>query len=71
MAMTGLHFTGRSPFARVHLTGLVRDAEGVKMSKTKGNVLDPVDLVEEYGADAVRFTLALLDSPGRDIPLDP
>ncbi|MEO7793619.1 MAG: valine--tRNA ligase [Thermoanaerobaculia bacterium] len=71
MAMMGLHFTGQSPFARVHLTGLVRDAEGVKMSKTKGNVLDPVDLVEEYGADAVRFTLALLDSPGRDIPLDP
>ena len=71
MAMTGLHFTGRSPFARVHLTGLVRDAEGVKMSKTKGNVLDPEDLVNEYGADAVRFTLALLDSPGRDIPLDP
>jgi valyl-tRNA synthetase len=71
MAMTGLHFTGRSPFARVHLTGLVRDAEGVKMSKTKGNVLDPEDLVGEYGADAVRFTLALLDSPGRDIPLDP
>jgi valyl-tRNA synthetase len=71
MVMMGLHFTGESPFARVHLTGLVRDAEGVKMSKTKGNVLDPVDLVEEYGADAVRFTLALLDSPGRDIPLDP
>ncbi|MEZ5314487.1 MAG: valine--tRNA ligase, partial [Thermoanaerobaculia bacterium] len=71
MVMTGLHFTGRSPFARVHLTGLVRDAEGVKMSKTKGNVLDPEDLIEEYGADAVRFTLALLDSPGRDIPLDP
>jgi valyl-tRNA synthetase len=71
MAMFGLHFTGQSPFARVHLTGLVRDADGVKMSKTKGNVLDPEDLVEEYGADAVRFTLALLDSPGRDIPLDP
>jgi len=71
MVMMGLHFTGVSPFARVHLTGLVRDAEGVKMSKTKGNVLDPEDLVNEYGADAVRFTLALLDSPGRDIPLDP
>ena len=71
MVMMGLHFTGASPFARVHLTGLVRDAEGVKMSKTKGNVLDPEDLVQEYGADAVRFTLALLDSPGRDIPLDP
>ena len=71
MVMMGLHFTGESPFARVHLTGLVRDAAGVKMSKTKGNVLDPEDLVNEYGADAVRFTLALLDSPGRDIPLDP
>ncbi len=71
MVMTGLHFTGQSPFARVHLTGLVRDAEGVKMSKTKGNVLDPEHLVDEYGADAVRFTLAQLDAPGRDIPLDP
>ena len=71
MAMTALHFTGDVPFRTVHLTGLVRDADGVKMSKTKGNVLDPEDLVAEYGADAVRFTLALLDAPGRDIPLDP
>ena len=71
MVMTGLHFTGESPFAAVHLTGLVRDAEGVKMSKTKGNVLDPADLIGEYGADALRFTLASLDSPGRDIPLNP
>jgi valyl-tRNA synthetase len=69
MVMMGLHFTGEVPFAAVHLTGLVRDALGVKMSKTKGNVLDPTDLVAEYGADAVRFTLASLDSPGRDIPL--
>src|SRR6185369_1561210 len=58
------------PFRTVHLTGLVRDAEGVKMSKTKGNVLDPEELVKEYGADALRFTLAALDSPGRDIPVD-
>ena len=71
MAMMGLHFTGRSPFRFVHLTGLVRDAQGVKMSKTKGNVMDPTYMVEEYGADAVRFTLASLDSPGRDIPLNP
>jgi valyl-tRNA synthetase len=71
MAMTGLHFTGRSPFAAVHLTGLVRDAEGQKMSKTKGNVVDPEQLIGEHGADALRFTLAALDSPGRDIPLDP
>jgi len=70
MVMTGLHFTGESPFARVHLTGLVRDAEGQKMSKTKGNVLDPEELIGEYGADAMRFTLAQLDAPGRDIPLD-
>ena len=71
MAMMGLHFGGDVPFRRVHLTGLVRDARGEKMSKTKGNVLDPLELVEEYGADAVRFTLCALDSPGRDIPLDP
>jgi valyl-tRNA synthetase len=71
MVMMGMHFTGQSPFRYVHLTGLVRDSQGVKMSKTKGNVLDPADLVEEYGADAVRFTLASLDSPGRDIPLNP
>jgi valyl-tRNA synthetase len=71
MVMTSLHFTGQVPFHTVHLTGLVRDASGAKMSKTKGNVLDPVDLVSEYGADALRFTLASLDAPGRDIPLVP
>ena len=71
MVMTGLHFTDQSPFQAVHLTGLVRDAEGQKMSKTRGNTVDPLELVEEYGADALRFTLAILDSPGRDIPLDP
>jgi valyl-tRNA synthetase len=69
MVMAGIHLTGEVPFAQVHLTGLVRDAQGVKMSKTKGNVLDPEDLVAEFGADAVRFTLTSLDSPGRDIPL--
>jgi len=71
MVMTGLHFTGEVPFRTVHLTGLVRDAAGQKMSKTKGNVVDPEQLIEEHGADALRFTLAVLDSPGRDIPLDP
>ena len=70
MVMLGLELTDRVPFAKVHLTGLVRDADGQKMSKTRGNTVDPLDLVEEYGADAVRFTLAALDSPGRDIPLD-
>ncbi|MGH9380528.1 MAG: valine--tRNA ligase [Thermoanaerobaculia bacterium] len=70
MVMTGLHFTSEVPFHTVHLTGLVRDEKGVKMSKTRGNTVDPMDLVEEFGADAVRFTLSILDSPGRDIPLD-
>ncbi|HEV8631330.1 MAG TPA: valine--tRNA ligase [Thermoanaerobaculia bacterium] len=70
MVMFGLHFTGTEPFHAVHLTGLVRDAEGQKMSKTKGNILDPEELIHEYGADALRFTLAALDSPGRDIPVD-
>ena len=70
MVMMGYHFTGASPFRYCHLTGLVRDAENQKMSKTKGNVVDPMDVVEEYGADALRFTLTILDSPGRDIPLD-
>ncbi|MFL6193822.1 MAG: valine--tRNA ligase [Thermoanaerobaculia bacterium] len=70
MVMTALHFTGEVPFRFVHLTGLVRDAEGQKMSKTKGNVMDPTELVADFGADAVRFTLASLDSPGRDIPLN-
>jgi len=71
MVMMGLQFTDRLPFHTVHLTGLVRDAQGLKMSKTKGNTVDPLDLVEEYGADALRLTLTILDSPGRDIPLDP
>ena len=70
MIMMGCHFTGKAPFRDVHLTGLVRDARGQKMSKTKGNVMDPLDLVRQYGADAVRFTLAALASPGRDLPLD-
>ena len=70
MVMLSNHFHGDIPFGTVHLTGLVRDADGEKMSKTKGNTVDPMELVEEYGADAMRFTLAVLDVPGRDIPLD-
>jgi len=70
MIMMGCHFTGKAPFSTVHLTGLVRDAQRQKMSKTKGNVMDPLDLVHQFGADAVRFTLAALASPGRDLPLD-
>jgi valyl-tRNA synthetase len=68
MIMFGLRFTGRAPFTQVFLNGLVRDEHGQKMSKTKGNVIDPLDVIDEFGADAVRFTLAIFTS-GRDIPL--
>ncbi len=70
MIMMGCHLMGDVPFRVVHLTGLVRDARGEKMSKTKGNTIDPLEMVHTYGADAVRFTLAALASPGRDLPLD-
>jgi len=68
MIMMGLRFTGRAPFSQVFLNGLVRDEEGRKMSKTLGNVIDPLDVVNEVGADALRFTLSVSAS-GRDIPL--
>ncbi|HVR44430.1 MAG TPA: valine--tRNA ligase [Thermoanaerobaculia bacterium] len=68
MIMMGLRFTGEAPFQQVYLHGLVRDEHGHKMSKSKGNVIDPLEVVDEYGADAVRFTLAIL-AAGRDIPL--
>jgi len=70
MIMAGLHFTGKAPFREVFLHGLVRDAHGRKMSKTLGNVVDPLELVDQYGADAVRFTLAILCVPGTDVALD-
>jgi valyl-tRNA synthetase len=69
MIMFGLRFTGRAPFTHVFLNGLVRDEHGQKMSKTKGNVIDPLDVIDEFGADAVRFTLAILTTGGGDIPL--
>ncbi|MEO8218891.1 MAG: valine--tRNA ligase, partial [Acidobacteriota bacterium] len=68
MIMMGIRFTGVPPFRRVFLNGLVRDEHGQKMSKSRGNVIDPLVIVDEYGADALRFTLAILTS-GRDIPL--
>ncbi|HVS31620.1 MAG TPA: valine--tRNA ligase, partial [Thermoanaerobaculia bacterium] len=68
MIMFGLRFTGKVPFSQVFLNGLVRDEQGQKMSKTTGNVIDPLDVVEEVGADALRFTLAI-NTSGRDIPL--
>jgi valyl-tRNA synthetase len=68
MIMMGLRFTGEVPFREVHLHGLVRDEHGQKMSKSKGNVIDPLEVIDEFGADTVRFTLATV-SVGRDIPL--
>ncbi|HEV8658327.1 MAG TPA: class I tRNA ligase family protein, partial [Thermoanaerobaculia bacterium] len=68
MIMMGLRFTGKAPFSQVFLNGLVRDEHGEKMSKTKGNVIDPLDVIDEVGADALRFTIAISAS-GRDIPL--
>ncbi|MGC2444165.1 valine--tRNA ligase [Candidatus Binatus sp.] len=69
MMMFGLEFTGKVPFKDVYITPLVRDKDGKKMSKTKGNVVDPLDLMNRYGADAVRFTLAQLAAQGRDVIL--
>ena len=69
MMMLGLKFAGSVPFQQVYITSLVRDAHGQKMSKSKGNVVDPLKLIDEVGADAFRFTLAALASPGMDISL--
>ena len=69
MMMMGLHFMGEVPFRTVYLHPMVRDEKGQKMSKTKGNVIDPLVITEQYGADALRFTLAALTAQGRDIKL--
>ena len=71
MMMMGLHFMGEVPFYDVYMHALVRDEKGAKMSKSKGNVLDPIGLIETYGADALRFTLAAMAAQGRDIKLAP
>jgi valyl-tRNA synthetase len=69
MMMMGLHVMQQEPFHTVYIHALVRDARGQKMSKSKGNVIDPLDLISEYGADALRFTLAAMAAQGRDIKL--
>jgi valyl-tRNA synthetase len=69
MMMMGIHFMGEVPFRTVCIHGLVRDEKGQKMSKSRGNVMDPLELIDAYGADAVRFTLCALAGPGRDIKL--
>jgi valyl-tRNA synthetase len=69
MMMMGLHFMKDVPFRDVYVHALVRDMEGQKMSKTRGNVIDPLDMIEKYGADSLRFALAILAAQGRDIKL--
>jgi valyl-tRNA synthetase len=69
MMMMGLHFQKEVPFHDVYIHALVRDASGAKMSKSKGNVIDPLEVIDEYGADALRFTLAAMAAQGRDIKL--
>ncbi len=69
MAMAGIHFLGTIPFHTIYLHGLVRDAKGEKMSKSKNNVVDPLDVMDQYGTDALRFTLATSSSPGNDMKL--
>jgi len=71
MMMMGLHFMQEEPFHTVYVHALVRDKNGAKMSKSKGNVIDPLELVDEYGADALRFTLSIMAAQGRDVKLDP
>lgn len=69
MMMFGIHFMGEVPFTDIYMHALVRDEHGKKMSKSKGNVIDPLELIGEYGADALRFTLAAMAAQGRDIKL--
>ncbi|SNB46205.1 valine--tRNA ligase [Geobacter sp. DSM 9736] len=69
MMMMGIHFMGEVPFREVYIHALVRDAQGQKMSKSKGNVIDPLTIIDAYGTDAFRFTLAAFAAQGRDIKL--
>jgi valyl-tRNA synthetase len=69
MMMLGIHFMGDVPFRTVYIHALVRDERGQKMSKSKGNVIDPLELIDKYGADALRFTMAALAAPGSGIKM--
>ena len=69
MLMMGNFFNSKTPFKKVYVHALVRDAKGQKMSKSKGNVIDPLELINEFGADSLRFTLISMASPGRDVKL--
>ncbi len=71
MIMAGLHFTGKLPYRDIFITGMVKDKHGRWMSKSLGNGIDPLDMIEQYGADAVRYCLIILCAQGQDIKLDP
>ncbi len=70
MIMAGLEFTGKAPFHDIYIHGLVRDKQGRKMSKSLGNGLDPLEIIEEYGSDALKFTLAFMCAQGQDVLVD-
>ncbi|MFP4550192.1 MAG: valine--tRNA ligase [Spirochaetales bacterium] len=70
MIMAGMHFMGKAPFRDIYMTSLVRDKQGRKMSKSLGNGIDPLDIVSEFGADALKFTLAFMSAQGQDVLID-
>jgi valyl-tRNA synthetase len=69
MVMMGLELTDKVPFHTIYLHGLVRDGDGLKMSKTTGNVIDPIDTIDSFGCDSLRYSLVTGTTPGQDIPL--
>ncbi len=69
--MAGMHVTGEVPFKDIFITGMIKDKQGRWMSKSLGNGIDPLEMIEQYGADAVRFSLTVLCAQGQDIKLDP
>ncbi len=71
MLMGGIHFTGKAPFHDIFMTGIVKDKQGRKMSKSLNNGIDPLEMIDQYGADAVRYCLIILCAQGQDIKLDP
>ena len=71
MIMASLHFTGKPPYTDIFITGMVKDKQGRWMSKSLGNGIDPLDMIDQYGADAVRYSLTILCAQGQDIKLDP
>lgn len=70
MVMAGLEFTGKAPFKDIYIHGLVRDKQGRKMSKSLGNGIDPIEIIDEYGSDALKFTLAFMCAQGQDVLVD-